>query len=129
MVDTLGLLLTVVVHAASIQDRDGAKLVIEKARGLFPRLKLVWADGGYAGQLVEWVQNTCGWLLEIIKRNTDAIGFQVLPRRWVVERTFAWLGRYRRLSKDYEELTDTSETMIQIAMIRLMLGRIQRAYA
>jgi putative transposase len=129
LVDTLGLLLTVVVHAASIQDRDGAKLVIEKARGLFPRLKLVWADGGYAGQLVDWVQNTCGWLLEIIKRNTDTIGFQVLPRRWVVERTFAWLGRYRRLSKDYEELTDTSETMIQIAMIRLMLGRIQRTYS
>ena len=129
MVDTLGLLLTVVVHAASIQDRDGAKLVLEKTRGLFPRLKLIWADGGYAGQLVDWVQNACGWLLEIVKRNTDTIGFQVLPRRWVVERTFAWLGRFRRLSKDYEELTDTSETMIQIAMIRLMLGRIQRAYA
>lgn len=129
MVDTLGLLLTVVVHAANIQDRDGAKLVFEKARGLFPRLKLVWADGGYAGQLVGWVQNTCGWLLEIVKRNPDMIGFQVLPRRWVVERTFAWLGRFRRLSKDYEELTDTSETMIQIAMIRLMLGRIQTAYA
>lgn len=127
--DTLGLLLTVVVHAANIQDRDGAKLVFEKTRGLFPRLKLVWADGGYAGQLVDWVQTTCGWLLEIVKRNADAIGFQVLPRRWVVERTFAWLGRFRRLSKDYEELTDTSETMIQIAMIRLMLGRIQRAYA
>lgn len=128
MVDTLGLLLTVVVHAASIQDRDRARLVFEKARGLFPRLKLVWADGGYAGQLVDWVQNACGWLLEIVKRNADMIGFQVLPRRWVVERTFAWLGRFRRLSKDYEELTDTSETMIQIAMIRLMLGRIQRAY-
>jgi putative transposase len=129
LVDTLGLLLTVVVHAASIQDRDGAKLVLEKTRGLFPRLKLIWADGGYAGQLVDWVQNACGWLLEIVKRNADMIGFQVLPRRWVVERTFAWLGRFRRLSKDYEELTDTSETMIQIAMIRLMLGRIQRAYA
>jgi len=125
----LGLLLTVVVHAASLQDRDGAKLVFEKSRGLFPRLKLIWADGGYAGQLVDWVQNTCGWLLEIVKRNADTIGFQVLPRRWVVERTFAWLGRFRRLSKDYEELTDTSETMIQIAMIQLMLGRIQRAYA
>ena len=125
----MGLLLTVVVHAASLQDRDGAKLVFEKSRGLFPRLKLIWADGGYAGQLVDWVQNTCGWLLEIVKRNADTIGFQVLPRRWVVERTFAWLGRFRRLSKDYEELTDTSETMIQIAMIQLMLGRIQRAYA
>lgn len=117
-----------VVHAANIQDRDGAKLVFEKTRGLFPRLKLVWADGGYAGPLVEWVQITSGWLLEIVKRNADTIGFQVLPRRWVVERTFAWLGRFRRLSKDYEELTDTSETIIRIAMIRLMLTRIQTDY-
>ena len=103
LVDTIGLLLTVVVHAASIQDRDGAKLVLEKARGKFPRLALLWADGGYAGKLIEWVQETCGWLLEIVKRSDDVQGFVVLPRRWVVERTFGWLGRCRRLSKDYEE--------------------------
>ena len=124
LVDTLGLLLTVVVHAANIQDRDGAKLVLEKTRGKFLRLTLVWADGGYAGKLIEWVQETCGWLLEIVKRSDAAQGFVVLPRRWIVERTFGWLGRCRRLSKDYEELTASSEAMIQLAMIHLMLKRL-----
>jgi putative transposase len=125
----MGLLLVVVVHAANIQDRDGAKLVLAKAKEYFPRLKLIWADGGYAGQLIQWVANTCHWLLEIVKRCDKAVGFHVLPRRWVVERTFGWLGRYRRLSKDYEYLTETSETMIQIAMIRLMLRRLTRPAA
>jgi len=124
LVDTIGLLLTVVVHAASIQDRDGAKLVLEKARGKFPRLALLWADGGYAGKLIEWVQETCGWLLEIVKRSDDVQGFVVLPRRWVVERTFGWLGRCRRLSKDYEEQITSSEAMIHLAMIQLMLKRL-----
>lgn len=96
-----------------------------KAAALFPTIQLVWADGGYAGQLVEWIKNWCGWVLEIVKKPTTA-GFEVLPRRWVVERTFAWLGRSRRLSKDYEELTDNSEAMLQIAMIRLMLHRLCR---
>ena len=118
----MGLLLTVVVHAANIQDRDGAKQVFAKAKGCFPRLKLVWADGGYAGKLVDWLNGFCGWAMEIVKRVGQ--GFQVLPRRWVVERTFAWLGRCRRLSKDYEELTETSEAMIHIAMIHLMLRRL-----
>ena len=124
--DTIGLVLGVVVHAANIQDRDGAKLVFEKIKGKFSRLKLIWADGGYAGQLVEWVKNACGWLLEIVKRDPKAIGFQLLPRRWVVERTFGWFGRYRRLSKDYEFQTDTSENMILIAMIQLMVHRLTR---
>lgn len=124
LVDTIGLLLTVVVHAASIQDRDGAKLVLEKARGKFPRLALIWADGGYADKLIEWVQETCGWLLEIVKRSDDVQGFVVLPRRWVVERTFGWLGRCRRLSKDYEEQSTSSEAMIHLAMIQLMLKRL-----
>jgi putative transposase len=101
------LLLAVVVHAASIQDRDGAKLLFEKATACSPRLQLVWADGGYAGQLMEWLHGFCGWVLQIVKRNADVSGFHVLPRRWVVERTFGWLGRYRRLSKDYEYLLDT----------------------
>jgi putative transposase len=126
----MGLLLTVVVHAANLQDRDGAKLLFEKAKGCFPRLRLVWADGGYAGPLlIDWLHSFCGWVLQVVKRSVEVSGFQVLPRRWVVERTFAWLGRYRRLSKDYEYLLDTSETMIQIAMIQLMLRRLTRTAA
>jgi putative transposase len=123
----MGLILAVVVHAASVQDRDGAKLVFEQVRSSFSRLKLIWADGGYAGKLVDWVESVCGWVLEIVKRSDDAKGFVVLPRRWVVERTFAWLGRYRRLSKDYEELTRSSEAMIYLAMIHLMVRRLEPA--
>jgi putative transposase len=123
-VDTLGLVLAVVVHAANIQDRDGAKLVLAKLVGTFPRLQLLWADGGYAGKLVDWVQEHCGWVLAIVKRGDDATGFQVLPKRWIVERTFAWLGRYRRLSKDYEATTESSEAWVTIAMIHLMVRRL-----
>lgn len=124
LVDTMGLVLLVVVHAACIQDRDGAKLLLEKARHLFPRLALLWADGGYAGKLVEWVQATCGWMLQIVKRSDSLKGFVLLPRRWVVERTFGWLGRHRRLSKDYERLSESSEAMIYWAMIRMMVRRV-----
>jgi putative transposase len=127
IVDTLGLVLMVVVHAANIQDRDGAKLVLEKLIGKFARLQLIWADGGYAGKLVDWVKQTCGWVLEIVKRNAEAKGFQLLPHRWVVERTFGWLGRYRRLSKDYEGLPETSEAMIYATMTHIMLRRLGRA--
>jgi len=123
-VDTLGLILAVVVHAASVQDRDGAKLVLAKLVGWLPRLKLIWADGGYAGKLVEWVKALGGWTLEIVKRSDKLAGFVVLPRRWIVERTFGWLGRCRRLSKDYEWQTPSSEAMIYIAMISLMLHRL-----
>lgn len=123
LVDTLGLLLAVFVHGADVQDRDGAKEVIRRARFLFPRLELIWADGGYAGQLVSWVWAFADWTLEIVRRQTS--GFEVLPRRWVVERTFAWLSRYRRLSKDYEYLPRSSENMIYIAMINLMLNRLE----
>lgn len=124
VVDTLGLLLRCVVHPADVQDRDGAKLVLKEVAERFPRLKKVWADGGYAGQLVEQVKEWGKWVLEIVKKSDGLQGFQVLPHRWIVERTFAWLGRYRRLSKDYEATTETSETMIRLAMIRLMLGRL-----
>ena len=123
-VDTMGLLLAVVVHPANIQDRDGAKLVIDKLIGRFPRMRLVWADAGYAGKLVEWVWALTGWALEIVKRPRDSHRFQVLPRRWVVERTFAWLSRCRRMSKDYEALSDTTEAWTHIAMIHLMLRRL-----
>lgn len=126
MVDTLGLLLAVVVHSAAIQDRDGAKLVFLKAAALCPTISLVWADGGYAGKLIEWLQQWCGWVLEIVRKLEGQVGFQVLPKRWLVERTFAWLGHSRRLSKDYEELLENSEAMVQIAMIRLMLQRLGR---
>ena len=120
----MGLLLAVVVHPANIQDRDGAKLVIDKLTGRFPRMRLVWADAGYAGKLIEWVWALTGWALEIVKRPRDSHHFQVLPRRWVVERTFAWLSRCRRLSKDYEALSDTTEAWIHIAVIHLMLRRL-----
>jgi len=114
----------VVVHTASIQDRDGALSVLARAYEKYPNLKLVWADGGYAGKLVKLVSALFAWTLQIIKRSDIARGFVVLPRRWVVERTFAWLGRYRRLSKDYEQLTESSEAMIYIAMIQIMLHRL-----
>ena len=116
----------VVVHSANIQDRDGAKLVLEKVKDSFPRLKLIWADAGYSGQLVDWVNSVCGWILEIVRRSDDVKGFQILPRRWVVERTFGWLGRYRRLSKDYEGLTESSQAYIYAAMIHILIRRLGR---
>jgi putative transposase len=126
LVDTLGLLLVVVVLGAHIQDRDGAKAVFLRAKRQFPRLRLIWADGGYRGQLVRWTKATCGWVLQIVKRTDDQRGFVVLPRRWVVERTFGWLNKWRRLSKDYEVLPQTSEAMIQVAMITLMVRRLAK---
>lgn len=126
IVDTLGLLLVVVVHVASIQDRQGAKLTFMRLLGKFPGLKLIWADGGYAGKLVKWVKAFGGWVLEIVKRPDEAKGFVLLKRRWIVERTFAWLSLFRRLSKDYEEHTETSETMVLVSMIHLMVGRLAK---
>ncbi len=121
----MGLLLAVVVHAADIQDRDGAKLVLSKLQGRFPRLRLIWADSAYAGQLVDWASAWGGWLIEVVKRARNSHSFEVLPRRWVVERTLGWLGRNRRLSKDYEELTESSEAWVYIAMTHLMLKRLR----
>jgi len=131
LVDTLGLLLVVVVHPANIQDRDGAKSIIAKAKllGSWPRMERVWADGGYAGKLIAWVASFCQWVLEIVKRNDDVKGFQLLPKRWVVERTFSWLSNYRRLSKHYEYWNDTGEAMIHLAMIHLMLRRLTKKTA
>lgn len=126
LVDTLGLLLCVVVHAANIQDRDGAKLVLSKAKKLFPKLRLIWADGGYAGKLIAWVASVCGWVLEIVKRSDTAKGWVLLPRRWVVERTLGWLSQCRALSRDYEYHAETSEALIHVAMIHLMLRRLTR---
>jgi len=120
------MILTLVIHEASIQDRDGAKLVLESFTKGWTRLKLIWADGGYAGKLVQWTRKNLRRKLEIVKRSDDMKGFVVLPKRWIVERTFGWLGRYRRLSKDYEQLTDNSEAMVRIAMINLMSKRLAR---
>ena len=124
IVDTLGLLLSVSVHSASIQDRDGAKGIMEPLFTEFGSVKRIWADWGYSGSLAEWVKESAACVLEIVSRPADAEGFVVLPRRWVVERTFAWLGRFRRMSKDYERLGSTSERLIEIAMIHLMLKRL-----
>ena len=125
LVDTLGLLLVVKVSAANVQDRDGAKLVFAEIKDRMPRLFLIWADGGYRGKLIAWVAANCLWLLEIVKRNDAMKGFVVLPRRWVVERTFAWLGRNRRLSKDYERACESSEAWIYVSMVDLMLRRLR----
>jgi putative transposase len=124
LVDTLGLLLVVVVHAANVQESDGAKLVLGKALGRFPRLTKIWVDQGYKAHFVAWAQGVRDWAIEVVKRPEGAQGFRVLPRRWVVERTFGWLGRSRRLSKDYEALPETSEAIIRVAMIHLMLKRL-----
>ena len=129
LVDTLGLILAVVVDPANIQDRDGARLVLERVGGMLPRLKKIWVDGAYAGQLVEWVWSSFRGVLEVVRRPAEARGFEVLPRRWVVERTFGWFNRCRRLSKDYEFCVDTSEAMIYVAMTHLMLRRLRPAAA
>lgn len=127
LVDVLGMLLGVVVHAASVQDREGAKRVVAPLAHRFLRLRLIWADGGYAGGLVAWFARfrpRHPLRLEIVKRSDNVRGFVVQPKRWIVERTLGWLNRYRRLSKDYETLPATSEAMIYVAMIRLMLARL-----
>jgi putative transposase len=116
--------MAVIVHSADVQDRDGAKLVFERTKQYFKKLKLIWADGGYAGKLIAWVNEQCSWNLEIVKRSDDVKGFKVLPKRWIVERTFGWFNHYRRLSKDYEYDPLTSENMIYVAMINLMVRRL-----
>jgi len=124
--DTMGLLLAVVVHAANVHDSKGATDVIALLKGRFERLVKIVADGGYRGELIEKTKTAFGWILEIVLRSDHSSQFVVIPKRWVVERTFAWFESYRRLSKDFEYLTDTSEAMIQFAMIKLMLNRIQK---
>jgi putative transposase len=127
LVDTLGLLLLVVVHSAGTQDRDGARAVLAPLANSFSKLRKIWVDSIYNGGIAEWVRNLRPrnrLELEIVKRPEGVKGFLVLARRWVVERTFAWLSFQRRLSKDYEYLPETSEAFIRIAMIRLMLARL-----
>jgi putative transposase len=121
LVDTLGLLLMVIVSSAALADRDGAVEVFNATDGTLPRLKRVWADQNYGGELVEWVKQLFSFVLEIVRRPQQQRGFVVLPKRWIVERSFGWFNRYRRLSKDYERRTDSSETMVYLASIRRML--------
>ncbi len=128
VVDTLGLLLLVYVHSAGIPDGTGGKATLQKLferikhsiYNRWCRLKLIWADGSYE-DIIDWIKNQCGWKLEIVRRPQGAKGFVILPRRWVVERTFAWLGRYRRLSKDFEHKPRSSEAMVYAASIHRML--------
>ena len=124
LVDTMGLVLAVLVTTACVQDRDGARLLFKRLGGTCKKLRLLWVDGAYRGKLLDWVADHCKFRLEPVLRSDDQKGFVVLPRRWVVERTFAWLAQYRRLNKDYERLNASSEAFIHIAMIRLMLRRL-----
>jgi putative transposase len=157
LVDTEGFVLKAKVHSAKVMDYEGIKILLDRAKGLFPRLAHLWMDGGYTGEDkgADWVQKTFGWSVEIVSRPRKpapeevlmkwarewakegvkvdwqklmpAQGFVVLPRRWVVERTFSWLGQNRRMSKDYERLTATSEAFIYVAMTRVMVRRLARA--
>ena len=128
LVDTEGLPMRVVVHSAGMQDRDGAALVLHRIRQRFPWLELVWADAGYdARQTHAAAAANYPLRLEIVRRRPDAEGFEVLPRRWVVERTFSWFGRNRRLAKDYENLADTLAAFVAVASIQLAVRRLARA--
>lgn len=125
IVDCLGFILAIHVHPANIQDRDGAKPTMKKLEGLYPLLTLMLADGGYRGQLIDWVREEFGLELEIVKRNDDVNGFEVIPWRWIVERTLAWISRNRRMSKDFERLPETTESWIYLCMFSLMSKRLE----
>ncbi len=143
LVDTLGLVLQVLVHPADVTDRVGGQRLLEAVDHLahtFPRLRHVWVDSAYQGSFKEWVEHPLGWTVAVVRRPSrwrwvpaDQVpppmpaGFQVLPHRWVVERTFGWLGRWRRTSKDYEYLPATSKCVVELVMIRLMLRRLAEA--
>lgn len=125
IVDTLGMILDLWVHPANIQDYDAGREVLAPLVACYPRMKKVWADSAYGKKgLPEWAQAEAGVALEIVKRAEGTQGFVVQKKRWIVERTFGWLNGYRRLSKDYEATTESSETMIYLAMIDLMLTRL-----
>ena len=148
-VDTTGLVLKVVVHAANLQDREGVKLLLEPMKGMFPRMNKVWVDSASTGKGREWIEQEMGWEVEVVRHAprprgmwvwpgmqiTEAMvevfkrpkGFRHLPRRWGVERTLAWIGRNRRMSKDYEYFPRSSESMVQLTMIRLLVKRLARA--
>jgi putative transposase len=150
LVDTQGLVLQAKVHSADVADRDGIKPLLKQAKDRFPRLSHLWLDGGYKGKSKEWIEKALGWTVEIVQHPPKIAseevmrvwakegkkidwqkllppkGFRVLPRRWVMERTFSWLGQNRRMSKDYERLPGTSEAFIYVGMTRLMARRLTR---
>ncbi|MVN89498.1 transposase, partial [Deinococcus sp. HMF7620] len=144
LVDTLGLVMAIKVHEADIQDRTGAVLLLRDLPNVFPRMGHLWADAGYTGKLASDIKTHLGWTLEIVKhpwsgwqgtwapkdappRHVEVPkGFVVLKRRWVVERTFAWLGKSRRMAKDYEALVETAENLVYEVMIRLMVRRLAK---
>lgn len=129
LVDTLGNLLHAVVHPASIQERDSAQLLLNAvAQAVWERLERICADGGYRGKLVKWVKKTLDIVLDSVMRSDDATGFEMLPKRWLVERTFAWLGHYRRLSKEPALLLENSEGMVFPASIHHLLKRLAPAH-
>lgn len=127
LVDTLGFVIALTVTTASVQDRDGAKVLFAKIQNACKRLKIVWADGGYRGELLEWVKERFEWTLEIVVRPDNLKGFTLLPKRWIVERTNAWLGHYRRLNRQYEVLHQSHEAFAYLAMTRIMLRRLDKA--
>jgi transposase len=143
LVDTQGFILAVKVHTASLSDRKGAKLLLRELQGSFPGIRHVFADRGYTGPLIDWIKEQLGWQTEIVPKPTNdshddwvlkdgqpvkvaraKAGFHVQRRRWVVERTFGWLSRFRRLARDYEGLSSSSESFIHVAAIRLFLTRL-----
>jgi putative transposase len=124
MVDTLGLILGIVVHPGDVQDRDGAHELLRRTRRRFPFIEVIYADGGYRGpKMAATVAKTGAWRLEIVRRN-DVPRFEVLPKRWIVERTFAWISRNRRLARDFERHVRSVVAFIRLAMIRIMLRRL-----
>jgi putative transposase len=124
--DTMGFIIAIVIHSADIQDRMGAKEVINELQFKYPRLKKILADQGYTGELADWVVKSFRITLEIVKKVAGIGGFNVLPKRWIVERTFGWLGFQRRLVNDYEINIECSKCFVQLAMIRIMLNRIKK---
>lgn len=127
VVDTLGIPMAVAVHEANLHDSKGAPKVLEKLEYKFPRLRKILADGGYQGTLGDWVARKFGWVVEVVLRPNECPSkFQVIPKRWIVERTFSWLENFRRLTIDYEFLAETAETMVQVACIQMMLNKYFR---
>jgi transposase len=127
MVDTLGLMVGITVHAANVQDRDGAAELLRRTRRSFPFIEVIFADAGYQGPIMaETVTSTGKWRLEIVKRN-EVARFEVVPKRWIVERTLAWISHFRRLARDFERYARSVAAFIRLAMIRIMLRRLTRS--